>query len=78
MNKKILEKILRDRHVPEDSCSLNGIRGYEALCLVEENSEWNVVYNERGHIEPIKTFDTEDAACSFIYDELKRNYKWDR
>ena len=73
MKKYELEELLIKKGVPDSAFSINGIRRYEALCLIE-GEKWKVVYNSRGNITFSQEFDTEEEACKFIYNEMKKDY----
>jgi hypothetical protein len=76
MKKSELLKVLKNKNVPSTSYSLEGIKDGECLCLLEKKGKWQVVYNSRGNIISIADFQTESEACDFIYNEMKRQYKW--
>ncbi|MDA0911804.1 MAG: hypothetical protein O2809_09695 [Proteobacteria bacterium] len=75
MDKHTLHSKLIGLEIPEISFSVNGIKDGEAMCLVEQDDTWQVVYNSRGRIYVIDEFPSEEQACQFMYDELKREYK---
>jgi hypothetical protein len=76
MNKKDLLNLLKRNKVPSISYSLNGIKDGECLCLYKKNNVWHVVYNSRGKIINIAQFKLEEEAYAFIYEEMKKQYKW--
>ena len=74
MNRIELEKKLLELGIPSGEFSIDGIKHYEATCLVHENDKWKVVYKDRSHIVPLQEFDTEKEACEFIYVKMKKDY----
>ena len=43
----------------------------EKLCIVQEEM-WQVYYSERGKKVRQKFFETEEEACEYFYEKLKR------
>lgn len=43
----------------------------ERLCIVKEK-KWQVYYSERGKKVGQKFFETEEEACEYLYEKLKR------
>ena len=76
MKKNELLKILRLKGVPSISYSLEGLKQGECLCLLKKSEKWSVVYNSRGKIINISDFNIEEDAYDFIYNEMKKQYKW--
>ncbi|MEK5521413.1 hypothetical protein [Heyndrickxia sp. FSL W8-0423] len=71
MNKNELLQLLINSNVPQDLYSLKGGLPNEALCLNEENGQWEVYYCERGIKSQIKKFGSEDNACEYFYKEIQ-------
>lgn len=77
MKKEELKKMLLEKGVHEKNFSVNGIAHYEALCLLHnEDGNWEVVYNSRGKINKIALFYDEDVACRYMYEEMKKDYRF--
>ncbi len=70
MKKNELEQRLKSERIPEQFYSLKGGLPNEALCLNQENGKWEVYYSERGIKNGLKTFESEDDACDFFYEDL--------
>ncbi|MED3649686.1 hypothetical protein [Heyndrickxia sporothermodurans] len=70
MNKNELKQLLINSNVPKDLYSLEGGLPNEALCLNEENGQWEVYYSERGVKSQLKRFDSEDRACEYFCKEI--------
>lgn len=70
MKKNELERKLKSESIPEQFYSLKGGLPNEALCLNQENGKWEVYYSERGIKTGLKTFESEDDACDFFYEDL--------
>jgi hypothetical protein len=45
----------------------------ERYCIVEESGHWQVYYSERGSKGGLKEFGTEDDACRYILDLLRKD-----
>ena len=43
----------------------------ERLCIVKEEM-WQVYYSERGRKVGQKVFETEEEACEYFYEKMKR------
>lgn len=57
--------------VPEHMYSLlKGGLPNERLCLIKTDDGWEIYYSERGEKNGIKSFDSEDAACSYFYQKM--------
>lgn len=67
MNKEELAERLKKENVPSDWYSLNGGLPSEAYCLDYNNNQWETYYSERGKKDPLKSFDNEAEACTFLY-----------
>jgi hypothetical protein len=74
MDRSELEKILQERNVPNMSYSLNGLKGGECLCIVEENDVWKVIYNSRGRIGYLAICADEENACEVFFGIMKKSY----
>ena len=73
MTVKELKKELEKLGVPDIYYSLvKGGTPNERLCLVKNaDSSWSVYYSERGEKDGMIHFDTENAACEYMLNELK-------
>ncbi len=77
MKREELQKILLEKGVHKNEFSVDGIKHYEALCLVHnKEGNWEIVYNSRGDIIKIALFYDEEEACDFMYEEMKKDYKF--
>ena len=58
--------------VPPDlySIMIGGLPN-ERLCIVKEEM-WQVYYSERGRKVGQKVFETEEEACEYFYEKMKR------
>ena len=70
MKKNELERRLQYEKIPAQFYSLTGGLPNEALCLNNENGKWEVYYSERGVKTGLKTFETEDEACDYFYNDI--------
>ena len=71
MNRSDLKRMLMNLGVPSDFYNLDGGgRTDERLCLEFANGEWKVCFRERGICTTDETFESEEAACRFIYEQL--------
>lgn len=76
MKKEDLISILKERNVPEEIYSLDGIQNGECLCIVKKDGAWGVVYNSRGEITYEKYFETDEQAYDDFYEITKKSYRW--
>lgn len=67
MNKKKLQRELNSKKISLDMYSLDGGLPNEAYCLNKVGNKWEVYYSERGLKTNLKTFDSEEKACDYIY-----------
>lgn len=67
-----LKNKLDEIGVPQDlySIMIGGLPN-ERLCIVKEEM-WQVYYSERGRKTGQKFFETEEEACKFFYEKMKR------
>lgn len=71
MNREKLAKELKMAGVPDYVYNLTGQgKKDERLCLEKKQDKWSVYYLERGIKTTNKLFDSEEAACQFIYEQL--------
>ena len=71
MNRYDLKRMLIDMGVPPDLYNLDGIgRTDERFCLEFTNEKWRVCFRERGICTTDEAFESEEAACCFIYEQL--------
>ena len=75
MKKQQLEQRLSNKNIPIHFYSLKGGLPNEALCLNENNGKWEVYYSERGIKTGLKTFQSEEDACDYFYDDLLGSLK---
>ena len=76
MNIRSLKQELEKSGIPAYVYNLTGHgRNDERLCIEKEHGEWYVYYLERGIKTFNKIFDSEDAACQFMYDRLVADRK---
>jgi hypothetical protein len=75
MTRVELEIRLREEGFIESTYSLYGDIpcSQEGFILIEKNSFWQVLYNERGENRVLKTFDSETNACDWLYEELNKD-----
>jgi len=68
-----LEKILQEIDVPSNAYSiLKGGLPNEQLCIVKEDNIWEVYYSERGRKSSIKKFYSEEEACIYFFNKIKK------
>ena len=68
MNLSELETALMQSGLPSDTYCLNGGLPNEAYCIEHEaDGRWSVYYSERGLKTGLMTFDTEKAACEYLF-----------
>lgn len=73
MNKQKLIIKLKRARIPDYLYNLDEVgRDDERLCLKKINDKWNVYYCERGVMTTNILFDSEDEACEFIYNRLRK------
>ena len=71
MNRYDLKRMLIDMGVPSDLYNLDGSgRTDERFCLEFTNGGWRVCFQERGICTTSEIFESEEAACCFIYEQL--------
>ncbi len=69
---KELKNKLDEMGVPQDLYSiLTGGLPNERLCIVKEEM-WRVYYSERGKKAGQRSFETEEEACEYFYEKMKR------
>ncbi|MGN0355035.1 MAG: hypothetical protein ACI4EI_08155 [Muricoprocola sp.] len=67
-----LSSTLNKMNIPKDLYSImTGGLPNEKLCIVKED-KWQVYYSERGHKSGLKIFETEEEACEYFLDKIKR------
>ena len=72
MNRKELKTKLDEIGIPTSWYSLYGERILDTLVL-EWGFKWRIfVFGERGQETEIASFDTEDEACEYFYQEMKK------
>ena len=70
MNKTELLNELEQRNVPAREYSLSGSYKEDAVCLLEENGKFKVVYFERGQKRILSTHTSESEACKAFLNEM--------
>ena len=71
MNKLVLEEKLKEAKIPEYMYNLTGEgRTDERFCLEKKKTKWSVYYAERGIKTTNLSFDSEEEACQYIYNQL--------
>lgn len=71
MKKEELKRELQAHNVPENMYNLDGTgRKDERFCLEFASGSWQVFFTERGVRTTAKTFDTENEACQYLFEQL--------
>jgi hypothetical protein len=66
-----LPGLLRNAGIPEDAYVLDGGPGSgECWGLMQDGSNWQLYYSERGRKSPRGMFSSEDAACRAMVQAL--------
>jgi hypothetical protein len=73
MTKAELKRKLESSGMPRDSYSLSGGLPNEAYCLEQAGDKWHVYYSERGSKSALKTFDSEQEACDYLFELVRRD-----
>lgn len=59
------------------SCSILGQKyPNESYCLMYENSLWIYYYSERGCRSNLKKFESEEEACEYLLEQVKRDMRY--
>ncbi|MCD7835589.1 MAG: hypothetical protein LUG83_02820 [Lachnospiraceae bacterium] len=73
MNVKELKNILVKCGVPKELYNFEETgRRDERFCIKFVDDKWNVFYTEKDCKTTNLFFDTEDEACLYLYNELRR------
>jgi hypothetical protein len=64
-----LEAKLSAHGVRKDDYSLAGGLPTEALCIDRADGKWRVYYSERGSRSVLGTFDSEQEACDYFFEQ---------
>lgn len=73
MNINDLQQKIDEMNVPSDSYSiLKGGLPNEQLCIVKNETGWEIYYSERGEKSSINVFDDETSACEYFLEKLKK------
>jgi hypothetical protein len=72
MTKSELKELLVKDSIPKHFYSLDGSFPYDAWCLSETPSGWEVYYTERGEKYQIENFNLEEDACERLYQRIKK------
>ena len=75
MNKSELSQKLRDKNVPKWWYHLDVIEYNDNFSLRQTETLWEVFFGERGIKYDLKTFDTEEDACEYLYGQLMEDMK---
>ncbi len=67
-----LKNFLVSNKVPENLYSLKGGLPSEAYCINKTQEKWEVYYSERGIKSHLIQFDTEDSACLYLQEIIKK------
>ncbi len=70
-----LEKKLIEMNIATNAYSLKGGLPNEAFCIGKEDVKWEVYYSERGSKANRNEFESEDEACEFFYEWMKKTFK---
>ncbi|MCL2083433.1 MAG: hypothetical protein FWH04_09425 [Oscillospiraceae bacterium] len=76
MNRTDLAKKLKKERVPTSWYCLDVDEYNDGLALHHKDGLWEVFYGERGIKNDIKTFDTEEEACGYLYEEIMDDMKY--
>jgi len=71
-----LEFTMATLPVPKDAYSLVGGLPNEAYCIERIDSSWRVYYSERGNRSSLRSFDSEEEACEYFYNWLKKTFRF--
>ncbi|MGY6215086.1 hypothetical protein ACW73L_07990 [Methylolobus aquaticus] len=68
-----LIRLLKEKGAHPNAVSVGiGVpRADEMYCLVKDGKRWEVYYAERGEKVDLEVFESEDDACTHLYDILK-------
>ena len=73
MDRKELKQKLDELGVNENYYSLQGELLPDRTVLYHSYHEWQVFYfDERGNKDRLEVFSTENEACQYIYEQLKK------
>ncbi|HIE8870159.1 hypothetical protein KFV97_26765 [Klebsiella pneumoniae] len=72
MTKKELENQLDILGVHPNSYSLGTLRNSDCLCVIHEDTQWNVYYVERDQPSLISSFLLEEKAYDFVLEQFKK------
>ncbi|MDF2822136.1 MAG: hypothetical protein K0R15_2584 [Clostridiales bacterium] len=70
-----LEKKLVEMEIPLNAYSLKGGLPNEAFCIGKQGSNWEVYYSERVEKVSKKEFQSEDEACEFFHEWMRKIFK---
>lgn len=75
MKRKELEVRLRREGVPSFLYSFDDLLPeYEGLVLTEQSGSWIIEYCEMGECRVLETLNSEEEACTRVYDRLIRDF----
>lgn len=70
MNLKELKKVLDEKGIPNEIYTFKYEYINDGFCINFNGQKWETYYSERGLKIGIKTFDTEEEACEYLYPEI--------
>ena len=71
MNIQELKNLLHEKNIPNELYNLDGIgRKDERYCIELIGKEWVVYFTERGTRTTEEKFNTEEAACKYLIEQL--------
>ncbi len=71
MNKKDLDTFFREHMVPPALYSI-GQKEYNKICLEDTSDGWEVYFSDANAKVGVLHYDTEDAACHGMMDEIRK------
>lgn len=73
MNRNELKDLLEREGISDSSFTFDPDSADEQYVLATETGGWTVYYAERGLRSGERNFDTEDEACTFLFEILLRD-----
>lgn len=73
MNRSDLVKILQGEGIDPNSYDLDGGHGRECYVLSGNGPSWHVYYNDRGLERGWRPFGSEETACEYLLELLRRD-----
>jgi len=76
MTKNELTERIEKEKIPKMLCSFDkGYWGDEYVLVHTVSNKWSVYYYERGEYDLLEEFSSEEGACEFIYQKIKKYSK---